>query len=176
MTTQILLAGSGGQGILFAGKFLTYAAMIENKEVTWYPSYGPEARGGTSNCSVILSDEPIGAPTVLHPDILVVMNLPSFLKFMPAVRPGGLLIADSSMVSEACERGDITAIALPATQMAYDEQLKGLANIILIGRMLKETGLIAPETIEPAMKKCIPAGKAAMLALNLKAISLGFDA
>jgi len=173
MTTQLLLAGSGGQGLLFAGKFLAFAAMIEGKEVSWFPSYGPEARGGTSNCSVVFSDEPIGSPIVAQPDVLIAMNLPSYRKYMPCVRPGGILIYDDSMVSEACPRGDIRVASLPATQTAYDEELKGLANMILIGRMLKETGLVAPETIELAMEKCIPASKAAMLTLNLQAIALG---
>jgi len=173
MTTQILLAGSGGQGILFAGKFLTYAGMLEGREVSWLPSYGPEMRGGTANCSVIFSDEAIGSPIVAQPDVLIAMNLPSYLKYMPCVRPGGVLVYDSSMVDETCARDDIRAASLPATQMAYDEDLKGLANMILIGRMLKETGLAAPETVEPAMLKCIPASKAAMLALNLRAIALG---
>jgi len=173
MTTQILLAGSGGQGLLFAGKFLAYAAMIEDKEVSWYPSYGPEARGGTSTCSVILSDEPVGSPIVQQPDILMVLNLPSYLKFMPAVQPGGLLIVDSSMIAETCARDDIRVCCVPATQMSYDENMKGLANMILIGRMLKESGLLLPGTVEPAMKKCIPPAKAAMLELNLRAIALG---
>ena len=173
MTTNILLAGSGGQGILFAGKFLSYAGLLEGKEVSWLPSYGPEMRGGTANCSVILSDAPIGSPIVQQPDVLIAMNLPSYLRFMPAVRPGGILFSDSSLVSEHCVRADITVIELPATQMAYDEELEGLANMILIGRMLKETALAAPETVERAMAKCVPPAKTAMLELNLRAISLG---
>jgi len=176
MTTKILLAGSGGQGILFAGKFLAYAGMMEGREVSWFPSYGPEARGGTSNCSLILSDEPIGSPVVRQPDILIAMNLPSYLKFMPKIVPGGLLVGDDSMIHEKCPRGDIRVAELPATQMAYDQEMQGLANMILIGLMLKETSLFAPEAVEPAMEKCVPAGKAAMLDLNLKAISLGFAA
>ena len=174
MTTQILLAGSGGQGLLFAGKFLAHAGMMEGREVSWFPSYGPEARGGTSNCSVILSDDPIGSPVVLQPDVLIALNLPSYLKYEPNVRPGGLLIADNSMISEKCLRDDIRASYLPATQMAYDEGMKGLANMILIGRMLKETGLFAPGTVEPSMQKCIPPNKSAMLAMNLRAIALGY--
>jgi len=176
MTTQILLAGSGGQGILFAGKFLAHAGMMEGREVSWFPSYGPEARGGTSNCSLILSDDPIGSPVVRQPDILIALNLPSYLKYMPEIVAGGLLIADSSMINERCLREDIRVSMLPATQMAYDEDMKGLANMILIGLMLKETGIVAPETVEPSMEKCIPAGKAAMLALNLRAIALGCGA
>jgi len=176
MTTQILLAGSGGQGILFAGKFLTYAGMIEGREVSWLPSYGPEMRGGTANCSVILSDGAVGSPIVQQPDVLIAMNLPSYLRFMPAIQPGGLLLADSSLIAEHCEREDIRVVELPATQMAYDEALPGLANMILVGRMLKETGLVAPETVEPAMAKCVPPRKTDMLALNLRAIALGYGA
>ena len=175
MTTNILIAGSGGQGILFAGKFLAYAGLLEGREVSWLPSYGPEMRGGTANCSVILSDGPIGSPIVQQPDVLIAMNLPSYHRFMPAIRPGGVLLSDSSLIAEHCTREDIRVIELPATQMAYDEELKGLANMILIGRMLKEAALVAPETVELAMKKCIPPAKAAMLALNLRAIALGVD-
>jgi len=173
MTTQILLAGSGGQGILFAGKFLAYAGMLEGREVSWLPSYGPEMRGGTANCSVILSDAPVGSPIVQQPDVLIAMNLPSYLRFMPAIQPGGILLSDSSLIAEHCAREDITVIELPATQMAYDEGLKGLANMILIGRLLKQSPLVAPETVERAMEKCIPPTRAAMLALNLRAIAAG---
>jgi len=175
MTTNILLAGAGGQGILFAGKFLAYAGLLEGREVSWLPSYGPEMRGGTANCSVILSDGPIGSPIVQQPDALIAMNLPSYHRFMPAIQPGGILLADSSLINERCEREDIRVVELPATQMAYDQELKGLANMILIGSMLKETGLLAPGTVERAMEKCVPAGKAAMLALNLRAIALGAE-
>ena len=176
MTLQILLAGSGGQGLLFAGKLLAYAAMIEDKEVSWFPSYGPAARGGTSNCSVIISDEPIGAPIVAHPEVLIAMNQPSFRKFVPDMQPGGLLVADSSMISEACPRTDIRVAELPATQIAYDEDMQGLANVILIGRLLRELDLFAPETVQHAMENCVPPDKAALLALNLKAYALGYNA
>ena len=171
MTTQILLAGFGGQGILFAGKFLAYAGMVEGRQVSWLPSYGPEMRGGTANCSVIISDEPIGAPIVLEPDILIAMNLPSFTKFADAVRPGGLLLADSSLIQETSAREDIRAYYVPATQMAGEKGLAGLANMILLGKMLQETNLIAPETVEAAMAKSVPSRKQALLEKNLRAIS-----
>ena len=106
-TTQILIAGFGGQGILFAGKFLAYKGLMEDKQVSWLPSYGPEMRGGTANCSVIISDEEIGAPTITNPDVLVAMNLPSFDKFEPTVKAGGLMIVDSSLVAKKSEREDI---------------------------------------------------------------------
>ena len=173
MTTQILIAGFGGQGILFAGKFLAYAGMIEGRQVSWLPSYGPEMRGGTANCSIIVSDEPIGAPIVLEPDVLIAMNLPSYTKFEAAVRPGGLLLADSSLIQETSAREDIRAYYVPATRLAGEENLKGLANMILLGKMLGETDLFAQETMEQAMVQCIPARKQDLLGHNLRAIAFG---
>ncbi|MDR2753691.1 MAG: 2-oxoacid:acceptor oxidoreductase family protein [Oscillospiraceae bacterium] len=173
MTTQILLAGFGGQGLLFAGKFLAYAGLIEGKQVSWLPSYGPEMRGGTANCSVILSDEPIGSPIVLAPDILVAMNLPSFMKFAPAVQPGGLLLADSAMFAAQTDRTDVRAFYLPATQMAYENGMQGLANILLVGKLLHEANILAPKTARAAMEKTIPPRKAALLEKNLQALQYG---
>ena len=173
MTTQLLLAGFGGQGILFAGKFLVYGGLLEGRHVSWLPSYGPEMRGGTANCSVILSDEPIGSPIVLEPDILIAMNLPSFSRFALDLKAGGVLLADSSLINEKTSREDITAFYVPATQMAGDEGLSGLANMILLGKLLKETGLLSPETVEAAMDKSIPPRKAQLREQNLRAIALG---
>ena len=173
MTTQLLFAGFGGQGLLFSGKFMAYAGLLDGLQVSWLPSYGPEMKGGTANCSVILSDTPIGSPVVLEPDILVAMNLPSFSRFAPLVKAGGLLIADSSMFSETCDRDDIQAWYLPATQMASDEGLNGLANMILMGKLLKETNLIKPETVKAAMNKTVPPRKTALLEGNLRAIEMG---
>jgi len=175
MTTQILLAGFGGQGILFAGKFLAYAGMIEGRQVSWLPSYGPEMRGGTANCSVIISDVPIGAPIVLEPDILIAMNGPSFGRFAPSIKAGGILLADSSLVTETSAREDIQAFYIPATQMASDQEMPGLANMILLGKMLRETNLIAPETVEAAMAKSVPPRKQDLLEKNLRAISCGVN-
>ena len=106
-TTQILIAGFGGQGILFAGKFLAYKGLVEDKQVSWLPSYGPEMRGGTANCSIILSDTPVGSPIITNPDVLVAMNLPSLMKYVDAVVPGGKIIVDSTLISEKVERTDV---------------------------------------------------------------------
>ena len=175
MTNEIILAGFGGQGILFAGKVLAYGGLFDSKEVSWLPSYGPEMRGGTANCSVCISDAPIGSPLVLEPDYLIAMNSPSFVKFINAVKPNGKAFIDSTMISEKCERTDIEAFYVPATQLATDNNLNGMANIILIGKMMKETGIISYETVEKAMNKSIPPKKADLLDANLKAISIGMN-
>ena len=116
MTHSYLIAGFGGQGLLFAGKFLAYKGLLENKEVSWLPSYGPEMRGGTANCSFIIGDEPVGSPIVEHPDVLMVMNLPSLNRYEQAVQPGGTIFVDSTLVERKLERSDVKAIYVPATR------------------------------------------------------------
>ena len=115
---RIVLAGFGGQGLLFAGKVIAYAGLIENREVSWLPSYGPEMRGGTANCSVTVSDEPIGSPLVMDPNVLIAMNQPSLLKFEETVTSGGIILVDTSLVSRIPERDDVKICALEATNMA----------------------------------------------------------
>jgi len=175
MTHEILLAGFGGQGILFAGKILAYSGLMDDKEVSWLPSYGPEMRGGTCNCSVCISDEPIGSPLVLEPSILIVMNTPSMEKFADAVKPGGVIIADSTMVDVKTDRTDVSAYYIPATQIAQENGLAGGANIVLLGKLFKETKIVTPETFKKAIEKVVPAKKAALAANNLKAVELGIN-
>ena len=141
MTNNILLSGFGGQGILFAGKQLAKTGMDIGLNVSWLPSYGPEMRGGAANCSVIISDKEIGSPIVTTPDILIALNLPSFYKFEPAIKAGGILIADSSMIQEKSTRADIRAYYIPATKIADENGLGGLANVIILGYLLKITGI-----------------------------------
>ena len=131
-TTQILIAGFGGQGILFAGKFLAYKGLLEDLQVSWLPSYGPEMRGGTANCNVILSDDPVGSPIITDPDVLIVMNLPSLQKYVNAVVPGGQIYVDSTLISEKVERGDVQVYYIPATQMANDAGVPTLANMVMM--------------------------------------------
>ena len=173
---RIVFAGFGGQGLLFAGKVVAYAGLIEDREVSWLPSYGPEMRGGTANCSVTVSDEPIGSPLIMDPNVLVAMNQPSLLKFEPDVTPGGRILVDTSLVTRLPERDDVQVFALEATNMAEEAGLKGLANIVLVGKMLKETGFCAPETIESAIRKAVPPRKAALIEKNLQALALGMQA
>ena len=174
-TTQYLFAGFGGQGILFSGKFLAYKGLTEGKQVSWLPSYGPEMRGGTASCSVILSDTPVGSPIVSKPDVLVAMNLPSLDKYESAVAPGGVIFVDSALIERKVERTDVEAYYIPATKMASDEGLSGLANMIMIGYMIKKAGVMPYENVEKVMAKVVPAKKQTMLALNIKAVELGYN-
>lgn len=176
MTTEILLAGFGGQGVLFAGKILAYCGLMDSKELSWLPSYGPEMRGGTANCSVCISDDPIGSPLVLAPDILVAMNQPSFDKFISAVKPGGKVFVDSTLIDAVCDRTDIDIFSIPSSQMADDNELKGGSNIILLGKLIKETNLFTLETMKKGIEKVVPPSKAHLIANNFKAIELGMNA
>ncbi|MEZ5126595.1 MAG: 2-oxoacid:acceptor oxidoreductase family protein [Thermoleophilia bacterium] len=172
-TLSILFAGFGGQGILFAGKLVAYAGLIEGRELSWLPSYGPEMRGGTANCSVCLSDEPIGSPLVLEPDVLVAMNQPALEKFLAQVVPGGMVLVDSSMAPRLPERDDLTIHALPATLLAEKAGLKGLANVIMVGKLIKETACCRPESMDAAIGKSVSANKTHLLESNRSALALG---
>ncbi len=174
MTTNILLAGFGGQGILFAGKAIAKMAMDSELQVSWLPSYGPEMRGGAANCSVIVSDEEIGSPVVVTPDILIALNLPSFDKFEPKVVAGGKLIYDSSLIDKTTARTDINAYGIPATAMASDAGLTGMANVIVLGYLLKLTGLFEYDAFLEHMLAGIPASKAALIEKNKKALEMGY--
>lgn len=176
MTKEIILAGFGGQGVLFAGKLLAYIGLIDNKEVSWLPSYGPEMRGGTANCSVCISDSPIGSPLVLEPDILIAMNKPSYDKFINAVKPGGIAIIDSTLIDDKSDRTDITCFYVPSTELAAENDMKTMSNLILMGKLLKETGLASDEVIKKALGKVIPPKKANLLDVNLKALEIGKNA
>jgi len=170
---NMLIAGFGGQGVLFSGKVTAYAGLIDGKEVSWFPSYGPEMRGGTSNCSVCISDQPIGSPQVNTPDVLIAMNLPSFTKFIDAAAPSSVVVVDSTTVSARSDRTDINAFYVPASQIALDNDLPGLANIVLMGKMLKETGFAKKESVVEAIKKSVPAKRADMVEKNIKALEIG---
>ena len=173
---RIVLAGFGGQGILFAGKVSAYAGLIEGREVSWLPSYGPEMRGGTANCSVTLSDDPVGSPLVVEPNMLVVMNQPSLEKFRDAVVPGGVVVADATMVPDVPAIEGVRVVSLPATAMAEEHGLKGLANVILVGKLFAETGFCDRATLDAAIGKCVPARKAAMVEKNKQALQIGIEA
>lgn len=170
---NLLFAGFGGQGILFAGKLVAYAGLLEGRELSWLPSYGPEMRGGTANCSVCLSDEPIGSPLVNEPDVLIAMNQPSLDKFFNAVVPGGKIIVDSTMIPRVPERDDVTVYSVPATKMAQDNGLKGLASVILVGKLLREIGFCDPAAMEGAIEKSVPARKQHLAEPNKRALELG---
>lgn len=172
---SIVVAGFGGQGILFAGKQLALTGMYTNKQVTWLPSYGPEMRGGTANCIVIISDKEIGSPITPNPDILIALNLPSYKKFEQSIAKGGCLICDSSLVDEKCEREDISKYYIPATKMANENNLKGLANVIALGFLISITKIFTFDELVNSMVQSIPESKKALLELNKTALKLGFD-
>ena len=173
MNKSIIFSGFGGQGILFAGKLIAYCGMIEEREVSWIPSYGPEMRGGTANCSVNISDAPISSPLFVNPDYLIIMNSPSYRRFIDKVKSDGKAFIDSSMIEENCEREDIQSYYVPATALAEKHGIAGMANIILCGKLLKETGIIDIESVESALKKIIPASKETLVGLNLRALDIG---
>ena len=172
-TTQILIAGFGGQGVLFAGKFLAYKGLLEDLQVSWLPSYGPEMRGGTANCSVILSDDPVGSPIITEPDVLIAMNLPSLQKYVNSVVPGGQIYLDSTLIAEKVDRTDVDVFYIPATQMAKDEGVTTLANMIIVGCLLENNPELSFEGAAETVQKLVPAKKAALVELNLKALELG---
>lgn len=174
-TKQFLFSGFGGQGILFAGKFLAYKGLIEDKQVSWLPSYGPEMRGGTASCSVIVSDEPVGSPIVSNPDMLIAMNLPSLDRYENAVVSGGVIFADSTLIERKVNRDDVTVYYIPATKLASENGTPTLANMIIIGKVLKVLGEFEENAVRAALGKVISAKHADMLEVNLKAMQLGAD-
>ena len=172
-TTQILIAGFGGQGILFAGKFLAYKGLMEELQVSWLPSYGPEMRGGTANCNVILSDTPVGSPIVTTPDVLIAMNLPSLQKYIGTVAPGGQVYVDSALIDAKVERTDVEVFYIPATQMAKEAGIATLANMIIVGHLLQNHPELDFAGAEAVVNKLVPPKKAALIELNMKALTLG---
>lgn len=175
MTTQILCAGFGGQGILFTGKLLAYKGLSEGKELSWLPSYGPEMRGGTASCSVTISDEPVGSPIIDHPDVLIVMNLPSLDKYELAVKEGGMIFLDSTLIEREVRRTDVKVFSIPATRLAQEMGAPNLANIILLGKVLKDCPDISRNGLEDALKHVVSAKHPEMYELNLKAIDIGYN-
>ena len=174
-TTQILIAGFGGQGILFSGKFLAYKGLTEELQVSWLPSYGPEMRGGTANCNVILSDTPVGSPIITTPDVLIAMNLPSLQKYVDTVVSGGQIYVDSSLINAKVERDDVEVFYIPATQLAKDEGIGTLANMIIVGHLLENNPELSFDGAADVVEKLVPPKKAALKELNMKALSLGKD-
>ena len=174
-TTQILIAGFGGQGVLFAGKFLAYKGLVQDKQVSWLPSYGPEMRGGTANCSVIISDTPVGSPIITVPDVLVAMNLPSLQKFVNDVAPGGKIFIDSTLIDAKVERTDVEVYYIPATQMAKDAGFSTLANMILMGKVMKECDAVAFDGNQETLESFIPAKKVSLIEVNCQALQTGYD-
>ena len=173
-----VLAGFGGQGVLFIGKIMANCGLLDGREVSWMPSYGPEMRGGTANCNVSLSDEAIGTPFITKPTALIAMNQPSLEKFAGTVVPGGVVVVDTTLAMnpEAVELQDgVTMFAFPAQRMAEEAGLKGLANIVCLGKLWAETEFCSRKVLDDALVKCIPASKQHLLEPNRKALELGMS-
>ena len=175
MEKTFIFAGFGGQGMLLIGKFVAMACMLDGKHVSWLPSYGPEMRGGTANCSVTLADEPIGSPLITRPSALIALNQPSFDKFIDNVEEGGIVVVDTAMVPSLTEPEGVTVIGIPATKMCEEAGLKGLGNIVLIGKLWAETGFCSEEALDGAIAK-VAGKKPEKLEQNRQAIKLGINA
>jgi 2-oxoglutarate ferredoxin oxidoreductase subunit gamma len=173
MIEEIIISGFGGQGVMSMGQLIAYAGMLEGKGVTWLPSYGPEQRGGTANCAVVISDEPVGSPLVTKPSTAIVLNNPSFDKFEPRVKPGGLLIINSSMVVRLSERKDLKIIEINATDMANDLGNPRVANMILLGAYLELTQIVSTDSIIDSLKKVLGANKKHLIDVNKQALKKG---
>ena len=174
MKCRMFFAGSGGQGTLAIGQIIAKAAMEEGREVTWLPSYGPEMRGGTANCTVVVSDQPIRCPLIDEADVLVVMNLPSLLKFEPMVVPNGLLFINSDLVPQEPKRSDLRVHKIAVNTEAQKLGSDKAANIIMLGAILAETNLVKKETIEYELEQLFSGRKAKYLEMNRKALHLYF--
>ena len=173
--TSIIISGFGGQGTLFAGQVLAYSSMDNGLEVTWIPSYGPEMRGGTAHCTVIVSEEPIGSPLVRIPDVVLALNLPSVDKYENIVPEGGVLIANSSLVNRDIKRKNITSLLIPANQLAEELGLSRMTNMIMIGAMLALKPILPLESVKKALEDHIPKRHKNTLPMNFKAMDRGFE-
>jgi len=173
MHHEIIISGFGGQGALFAGQLIAYGALAENRHVTWIPSYGPEMRGGTAHCTVIISDQEIGSPLVRRPSAAIVMNPPSFERYEPAMQPGGVLIANASLIATPSQRADISALAIKANEIATEIGSPQLANMVLTGALVTATGMLKLETLDQVLYERISARHRDKLELNKRCLRRG---
>lgn len=171
----MILAGFGGQGILFAGKILAHTAMIKGKKLSWLPSYGPEMRGGTANCHVIISDENIGSPIITRPNVLVALNKPSLDKFEDLVVPGGYIFVDKSLIDREVKRDDVTVFYAEATKSAEAIGNIKLANMVMLGKVIKETNLFSEEEIKKTFEESLPESKRPLIEMNMNAVRKGME-
>lgn len=175
MQKEIIIAGFGGQGVLFGGQVLAYAAMDNGKEVTWIPSYGPEMRGGTANCTVVIADQEIGSPLVKHPPLAIALNLPSFDKYEELLAPGGTLIVNQSMVDRASKRSGIHVLFVPCNEIAEEIGDRKLLNMVAVGALLTALPEVKLEDVEKALEAHLPARHKHLLPKNYKALKRGFE-
>lgn len=175
MQSEIIISGFGGQGTLYAGQLLAYAAMDEGKHVTWIPSYGPEMRGGTANCTVVISDDEIGSPTVLNPAAVLAMNLPSLDKYEPLVKPGGWLIVNESMVNRVPTRADIQSVVLPANAIAQEIGNERAANMVMLGALMANAHFLQDGALERALQAHTAERLKKFIVMNMQALARGAE-
>lgn len=175
MVEELIIAGFGGQGVMLMGQLLSYAGLHEGKNVSWIPSYGPEMRGGTANCSVVISDEQIGSPIVTEPTTAIVMNRPSLDRFEPTVREGGILIYNSSLIDRAPTRTDIRVIAVPANEIGAELGSDRVANMIVLGAYLAASGAVSADSIEAILADVLPPRRHDLIPLNVQALKRGAE-
>jgi 2-oxoglutarate ferredoxin oxidoreductase subunit gamma len=173
MHEEIVVAGFGGQGVLFAGQLLAYSGVADGLHVTWIPSYGPEMRGGPAHCEVVMSSEEIGSPLTAHPTAAIILNTPSMEKYEPLIKPGGVLLLDSSLVSRRTARHDIREIAVGAKEIAADLGMPQAANMVMLGALAAATGVISIETIESVLRAKLGERHAGSLEANKRALRCG---
>jgi 2-oxoglutarate ferredoxin oxidoreductase subunit gamma len=173
MQTDILISGFGGQGALFAGQVLAYASLDAGMQVTWIPSYGPEMRGGTAHCTVIIADEEIGSPLVRNPMAVIALNLPSYDKYEPLVRAGGVLLVNKSLAARPARRTDIRVLEIAANEIAEELGSPKLANLVMVGALLAATHVLTVEAVEQALTQHLPARHKQLLEANHLALHRG---
>lgn len=174
MILESIFAGFGGQGVLLIGQILAYAGMYENKNTTWFPAYGAEVRGGTANCSVVISDDPVGSPVISEPNILVAMNRPSLERFEGMIKPGGTLFYNSSLIDVKPKRTDIKVVAIPANDIAAELGNLRVANMVVLGAILKCTGVVNIDTVTKVLEDKVFTGKKKdLIPLNRTALEKG---
>jgi len=176
MQKEIIIAGFGGQGVLFAGQVIAYAAMDAGKEVTWIPSYGPEMRGGTANCTIVIADDEIGSPLVKNPPLAIALNLPSFDKYEEILASGGTLVVNQSMVDRDAKRDDIRVIFVPCNEIAEEIGNKKLMNMVAVGALLTVLPEVTLKDVEKALEGHLPARHEHLLPKNYEALRRGFEA
>ncbi|MCL4532188.1 MAG: 2-oxoacid:acceptor oxidoreductase family protein [Actinobacteria bacterium] len=176
MHESVIVAGFGGQGILFAGQVLAYAALFDGREVVWMPSYGPEMRGGTANCTVVISSTRVRSPLVANPLGVIAMNRPSFDRFEPAVRPGGVLIVNSSLIDARSSRADIRSYEVPANHIAEELGSAKVANLVVLGSYVAATQAVSVDSILRGIEKVVSGERAALRSLNFEAFRRGVEA
>lgn len=175
MTTRFIIAGFGGQGVMLMGQILSLAGMFEGKHVTWMPSYGPEMRGGTANCTVVVSDEEVASPVTSRAEVIVAMNIPSLLKFEKAVVPGGLLFLNQSVIDREPTRRDIGVVKVPCNEIADSLGNLKVANMVMLGAVVEKTGVVQLDSLFRALEAKLAGGKAALIEVNKEAIRKGVE-